>query len=50
MSLQTADALAVGTPGQLALVVHAAPLIEQVPGTVPQLAFDVHDVAVWMEQ
>jgi hypothetical protein len=50
MSEHTAEALAVGMPGQFALVVHAAPLIEHAPATTGQLALVVHAVPVWIEQ
>ena len=49
MSLHTPVSAAVAMLGQFALVVHAAPLIEQVPATVGQLALVVQDVPVWIE-
>jgi hypothetical protein len=49
-SLQTALSAAVAMFGQLALVVHAAPEIEQVPATTPQFALLVQAVPVWIEQ
>jgi hypothetical protein len=36
--------------GQLALVRHDAPPTAQVPGTVGQLALDVHTVLLWTLQ